>query len=65
MAPRILNFAEWSAAIMARVSRQAAVSGDAELLQLYDELSRYPGVSTERHIDGSEPVLMHRLRLAD
>jgi transcriptional regulator with XRE-family HTH domain len=65
MAPRILNFAEWSGSIMARVSRQAAVTGDPELQELYDELSQYPGVSIERHVDGSEPVLMHRLRLAD
>jgi transcriptional regulator with XRE-family HTH domain len=65
MAPRILNFAEWSGSIMARVSRQAAVTGDPELQELYDELSQYPGVSTERRVGGSEPVLMHRLRLAD
>jgi transcriptional regulator with XRE-family HTH domain len=65
MAPRILNFEEWSGYIMARLSRQAALTGDPKLQQLHDELSQYPGVSTELHIDGSEPVLMHRLRLAD
>jgi transcriptional regulator with XRE-family HTH domain len=65
MAPRILNFAEWSGYLMARLARQAALTGDPELQQLHDELSGYPGVSTERHIDGSDPVLMHRLRLRD
>jgi transcriptional regulator with XRE-family HTH domain len=65
MAPRILNFPEWSGSILARVGRQAGLTGDPALQDLYDELSRYPGVSTERHVDGSEPVLMHRLRLAD
>jgi transcriptional regulator with XRE-family HTH domain len=65
MAPRILNFAEWSGHLISRVSRQAALTGDPELQELYDELTGYPGVSAERHIDGSEPVLMHRLRLAD
>jgi transcriptional regulator with XRE-family HTH domain len=65
MAPRILNFAEWSSYLMVRLGRQAELTGDPELEQLYDELSGYPGVSTERHVDGSEPVLMHRLRLRD
>ena len=65
MAPRILNFAEWSGYVMARVSRQAALTGDPELKELYDELAGYPGVGTERHLNGSEPLLMHRLRLAD
>jgi transcriptional regulator with XRE-family HTH domain len=64
IAPRILNFAEWSGALIARVSRQAALTGDPELQELFEELSQYPGVSAERHIDGSQPLLMHRLRLA-
>jgi transcriptional regulator with XRE-family HTH domain len=65
MAPRILNFAEWSGYLMVRLGRQAALTGDPELQELHDELSRYPGVTAERHIDGSEPILMHRLRLRD
>jgi transcriptional regulator with XRE-family HTH domain len=65
MAPRILNFPEWSGHLISRVRRQAALSGDPELQQLYDELSRYPGVSTDRIVDPSVPVLMHRLRLED
>jgi transcriptional regulator with XRE-family HTH domain len=65
MAPRILNFAEWSGHIISRVRRQTALTGDPELQQLYDELIRYPGVSVDRLIDTSEPVLMHRLRLED
>jgi transcriptional regulator with XRE-family HTH domain len=65
MAPRILNFAEWSGYLISQVRRQAALTGDPQLQELFEELSQYPGVSAERHIDGSEPVLMHRLRLAD
>jgi transcriptional regulator with XRE-family HTH domain len=57
MAPRILNFPEWSGHLISRVRRQAALSGDPELQQLYDELSRYPGVSTDRIVDpfGTRP----------
>src|SRR5262245_45270584 len=65
MAPRILNFAEWSGYLITQLMRQAALTGEPELQELIDEFTRYPGVSAERHIDGSEPVLMHRLRLAD
>jgi transcriptional regulator with XRE-family HTH domain len=65
MAPRILNFPEWSGSIIARIRRQAALTGDPELEELLEELSQYPGVNVERTIDGSNPVLMHRLRLAD
>jgi transcriptional regulator with XRE-family HTH domain len=64
MAPRILNFEEWSAHLISRVRRQAALTGDPEMTQLYEELSGYPGVSLEHVVDGSAPFLLHRLRLA-
>lgn len=65
MAPRILNFAEWSGYILSRVRRQLTLTGDPELQALYDEFGEYPGVSLERVVDSSNPLLMHRLRLAD
>ena len=47
MAPRILNMDEWSAHLLHRLRRQASITGDPELEQLYDELSGYPGVCSE------------------
>jgi transcriptional regulator with XRE-family HTH domain len=43
MAPRILNLGEWRAHLLARLARQAAVTGDEDLTALYEELSAYPG----------------------
>jgi hypothetical protein len=65
MAPRILNFAEWSSHILSRVHRQAALTGDAETVKLYDELSSYPGVCLDHIVDTSAPLLIHRLQLAN
>lgn len=64
MAPRILNLPEWSAHLLCRLRRQAALTGDAELERLYDELSSYPGISLEAPHDdraGNEIVLPLRL----
>jgi transcriptional regulator with XRE-family HTH domain len=47
MARRILNFPEWSAHLLHRLRRQAALTGDPELELLYEELSTYPGVMLE------------------
>jgi hypothetical protein len=44
MAPRILNLDQWSAHLMHRLRRQAALTADPELDRLYEELSGYPGV---------------------
>ncbi len=65
MAPRILNLPEWSAHLLQRLRRQAAITGDPELEQLYDELSSYPNVSLEAPHDertGNEIVLPLRMR---
>jgi hypothetical protein len=43
MAQRIINLAEWRAHLLARLSRQIVVTGEAELRALYDEVSAYPG----------------------
>lgn len=47
LAPRIRNLPEYSAHVMSRLHRQAAVSGDPELHALWEELRRYPGVHEE------------------
>jgi transcriptional regulator with XRE-family HTH domain len=47
MAPRIKNLGEWSAHLLHRLRRQASLTGDPELERLHDELSGYPGVSSE------------------
>jgi transcriptional regulator with XRE-family HTH domain len=52
MAPRILNLPEWSAHLLHRLRRQAALTGDPELEQLYEELSAYPGITLEPPHDG-------------
>jgi transcriptional regulator with XRE-family HTH domain len=44
MAPRIVNFAEWSGHLLRRLHRQMVLTGDRELEALYDELAGYPGV---------------------
>jgi hypothetical protein len=43
-APRIVNFAEWSAHLLERLHRQLSASGDPDLAALIDELLTYPGV---------------------
>jgi MmyB-like transcription regulator ligand binding domain len=64
MGPRILNFGEWSAHALRRVARQAAITGDAELERLYNELASYPGVDAAApHERSDDALLMHRLLL--
>ena len=47
MAPRIINFGEWSAHLVHRVRREIAATGDPELEALLDELLTYPNVGGE------------------
>jgi transcriptional regulator with XRE-family HTH domain len=42
LAPRIANFHEWRAHVLARLAQQAARSGDPVLTALSEELKRYP-----------------------
>jgi transcriptional regulator with XRE-family HTH domain len=44
LAPRILNFGQWSAHLLTRLHRQALLSQDPALAALEEELLRYPGV---------------------
>jgi hypothetical protein len=67
MAPRIVNFAEWSGHLLDRLRRQVALTGDEELERLYDEAAAYPGVSTEppEHSASAEILLPLRVRRGD
>jgi transcriptional regulator with XRE-family HTH domain len=47
MAPRTINLGEWSAHLLSRVRREAAVTGDRQLEALYQEACSYPGVHAE------------------
>ncbi len=47
MAPRTLNLSEWSAHLLHRLRREAALTADPELTRLHDELAAYPGVCLE------------------
>jgi len=42
LAPRIVNFAEWRAHLLARLQQQVERSGDAQLAALHAELAAYP-----------------------
>lgn len=42
MAPRIANYAEWKAHVIARLTQQVDASADAKLNELLDELKSYP-----------------------
>jgi transcriptional regulator with XRE-family HTH domain len=67
MAPRIVNFAEWSAHLLDRLRREAQFYGDPELIRLYDELSAYEGVGEAHTVDGTvnDFALTLRLRVRD
>ena len=47
MAPRILNFDEWSGHLIHRLRRQVALTGDPQLEALLAELRSYPNVRDE------------------
>ncbi len=68
LAPRILNFAEYSAHLLTRLHRQAVRAADPDLFDLYAELRAYPGVEAGGGA-GEDPASMLfvplRLRLAD
>jgi transcriptional regulator with XRE-family HTH domain len=47
VAPRIRNLGEWRAHLLERLERQIALSADAEVVALWDELLGYPGDAGE------------------
>lgn len=52
MAPRIVNFPEWSTHLLERLDRQIATSSDPDLVALAEELRGYPGVASKRPSGG-------------
>jgi transcriptional regulator with XRE-family HTH domain len=64
MAPRIVNLGEWRAHILARLGRQAVLSGDPALFALHDELAAYPAEQRAGHIDLDAGAIAVPLRLA-
>jgi len=54
MAERILNYGEWRAHLVDRLRRQVALTGDARLADLLDEINGYPGDTGEVHGPGGE-----------
>ncbi len=63
MAPRILNFEEWSGHLLTRLHRQALLSQDPALAELERELLGYPGVQPSSGIAEPEEMLFVPLRL--
>jgi hypothetical protein len=63
IAPRILNFGEWREHLLARLERQIAMSGEADLAELRDELLEYPAPDFDGH-DASGAEIMVGLRLS-
>lgn len=65
LAPRIQNFGEWRAHILARLKHQVSASADIELAHLYDELKAYPmppGSRVEaRRVSANEIVVPLRM----
>jgi transcriptional regulator with XRE-family HTH domain len=67
MAPRIVNFDEWSGHLLDRLRRELELTASAELQALYDEVAAYPDVRTEPpETDAGRDVLLPlRLRLGE
>lgn len=68
IAPRTLNFGEWSAHLMQRLQREMQMTADPRLQALYEELCAYPGVELappHGHFHAGEIVLPLRLRDGD
>jgi transcriptional regulator with XRE-family HTH domain len=66
MAPRTVNLAEWSSHLLARVRREAQISGDPRLHELYEELAAYPGVHVApAHTEIQAADIVLPLRLLD
>lgn len=51
LAPRIVNLGEWRAHLLGRLKREVAVTADAELRRLYEELVAYPCDEPEPHLE--------------
>src|SRR5438045_1139001 len=61
VAPRIVNLGEWRAHLLERLERQIALTGDAALQTLLEELRDYPAADNG-HAPSSEVAVPLRLR---
>lgn len=55
LAPRIVNLGEWRAHLLGKLRRQIALTGDAALAELHDELRAYPCDQPEPDIEAPGP----------
>jgi transcriptional regulator with XRE-family HTH domain len=68
LAPRIANLGEWRAHLLGRLRRQVALTADADLTDLYEELRGYPCDQPEPEVELPGPgdvVVPLRLRYDD
>jgi hypothetical protein len=65
LAPRIANLGEWRAHLLERLGRQAVLSGDKVLAELFDEVSSYPGPPPEPPAHPGDIVVSLHLRAGD
>jgi transcriptional regulator with XRE-family HTH domain len=63
MAPRIANLGQWRAHLLERLARQVAVTGDAGLAALHEELLGYPSPGDDAHPVPGGPEIAVPLRL--
>jgi MmyB-like transcription regulator ligand binding domain len=56
MAPRIVNLGEWRAHLLGRLRRQVAVTADADLAPLLEELRGYPCDQPEPEVEMPGPA---------
>lgn len=63
LAPRILNFSEWSSHLITRLRRQALLSQDPALAELERELLGYPGVEAGSAVAEPAEMLFVPLRV--
>src|SRR5690606_7929790 len=64
MASRIANLGEWRGHLLGRLRRQVALTGDAELADLLEELRGYPCDEPDEEVHGpGEVVVPLRLRV--
>lgn len=62
MAPRIVNLAQWQGHLLDRLGREAALTGDAELAALREELLGHPGGIEHVAPDAGRVVVPLRIR---
>lgn len=66
MAPRIVNLGEWRANLLGRVRREVAMTRDAALTSLYEELEGYPCDQPEPEPPGGADIVVPlRIRYRD